>query len=611
MDKYKILGEVFGHSEFRNGQAEIIDALSEGRDVLAVMPTGGGKSVCYQIPALMCDGITLVVSPLISLMKDQVMSLVQSGVRAAYINSSLSYGQYLKVLANMRAGVYKIIYLAPERLLSDDFLSACSDLDISLVAVDEAHCVSGWGQDFRPAYLGIKNFISFFSKRPTVGAFTATATDRVREDIKNLLALESPFEVTTGFDRPNLRFEVIRTTKNSKNSELLKLIRERYSDKTGIVYCGTRNGVEDVAALLNSHGYPALAYHAGMDDGARHKSQDDFIYDKCKIMVATNAFGMGIDKSNVSFVIHYNMPKDVESYYQEAGRAGRDGEKAECVLLWSDSDIVLNKFLIDKSEPQQDITEEERENLRRLELYRLDKMADYCKTMGCLRAYLLRYFGEEVHQENCSNCSNCDGDFELKDITEDSQKILSCIARTNNTYGSTTITEILRGSMNEQIEKHGLDLLSTYGIMKGNTAKYIRSVIDSLRMQGYISIDEKSIYKILTLTPKSRDVLLGKGHVYMKENMTPEKAVVKEKKRISEESRQNGGLLEQLRAERLRLARELALPAYVIFTDAALYDMCRVMPKNMAEFLTVSGVGKVKAERYGEIFLGIIKKFSE
>ncbi|MGN1410816.1 MAG: RecQ family ATP-dependent DNA helicase, partial [Eubacteriales bacterium] len=469
MNKYEILKEVFGHTGFRGGQAEIIDSLSGGRDVLAVMPTGGGKSICYQIPALMSSGITLVVSPLISLMKDQVMSLVQTGVRAAYINSSLTYNQYLKVIANMRLGVYKIIYLAPERLMSDDFLSCCAELDISLIAVDEAHCVSGWGQDFRPAYLGIRNFIASLPKRPTVGAFTATATDRVREDIKNLLGLEAPFEITTGFDRPNLYFEVIPTKKNTKSNELLRLLRERYAEKSGIIYCGTRACVEEVAAMLNSNGFDALAYHAGMDDAARHTAQDDFIYDKCRIMVATNAFGMGIDKSNVSFVIHYNMPKDVESYYQEAGRAGRDGEKAECVMLWSDSDIVLNRFLIEKSEPVPGISAEESENLRRLELLRLDKMVDYCRTLGCLRAFLLRYFGEDVREENCGNCSNCNGDFDIRDVTEDAKKILSCIARTNNTYGGTTIAAILTGSMNEQIEKKDLDSLSTYGIMKGSS----------------------------------------------------------------------------------------------------------------------------------------------
>lgn len=611
MNKHEILKEVFGHTEFRSGQEEIIDALCGGQDVLAVMPTGGGKSICYQIPALMSNGITLVVSPLISLMKDQVMSLVQTGVRAAYINSSLSYGQYLKVLSNMRLGVYKIIYLAPERLMSDDFLSCCAELEISLIAVDEAHCVSGWGQDFRPAYLGIRDFIASLPKRPTVGAFTATATDRVREDIKNLLGLDAPFEITTGFDRPNLYFEVLPTRKNTKSNELLRLLRERYADKSGIIYCGTRAGVEEVSAMLNSNGFDSLAYHAGMDDASRHAAQDDFIYDRCRIMVATNAFGMGIDKSNVSFVIHYNMPKDVESYYQEAGRAGRDGEKAECVMLWSESDIVLNRFLIDKSEPLLELSPEESENLRRLELLRLEKMVDYCRTMGCLRAFLLRYFGEDVREENCGNCSNCTGDFDIKDVTEDAQKILSCIARTNNTYGGTTIAAILTGSMNEQIEKRGLDSLSTYGIMKGSSTKYIRGVIDSLRIQGYLALDESSIYKVPALTPKARGVLMGKEHVFMKEQLTPEKLAKKAKPKIERETVENGGLLEQLRAERLRLARAYSVPAYVIFSDAALYDMCRLMPTSREEFLEVSGVGKVKAERYGEFFIDIIKKFAE
>ncbi len=608
-DKYTVLSEIFGHSEFRDGQETIIDSLLGGRDVLAVMPTGGGKSICYQIPALLSDGITLVVSPLISLMKDQVMSLVQSGVRAAYINSSLSFNQYLKVLANIRNGVYKIIYLAPERLMSDDFISAVIDVNISLVAVDEAHCVSGWGQDFRPAYLSIKNFISYLPKRPTVGAFTATATARVREDIKNLLELDSPFEITTGFDRPNLSFEVIKTKKNTKSTELLRLMRERFSDSCGIVYCGTRALVDEVAFLLNENGYNAGAYHAGMDDAARHISQEDFVNDRCNVMVATNAFGMGIDKSNVSFVIHYNMPKDVESYYQEAGRAGRDGEKAECVMLWSDSDIVLNRFLIDKSEPIEELTQDERERLHRLELTRLDKMVDYCRTIGCLRGYLLRYFGEAVEKDNCGSCSNCTGDYEIRDITEEAQKILSCIARTNNTYGATTIAAILAGSMNEQIEKKNLDAISTYGIMKGSNQKYIREIIDLLRIQGYLALDESSIYKIPTMTPKAREVLHGNDRVFMRVQDTPEKVIKKAKARISAEDVTNGGLLEQLKAERTRLARELAMPAYIIFSDTAIYDMCRLMPTTVEKFLEVSGVGKVKAEKYGEIFMEIIRKF--
>jgi len=611
LDKFTVLKEIFGHENFRRGQGEIVDSLTSGRDVLAIMPTGGGKSICYQIPALMADGVTFVISPLISLMKDQVQALIQNGVRAAYINSSLTVNQYYKVLDNMRAGVYKIIYIAPERLESDGFLQCCWDMNISLIAIDEAHCVSGWGQDFRPAYLGIAKFIDSLPRRPVVGAFTATATERVKNDIAELLRLEDPFEVTTGFDRPNLNFEVIPTTKGGKPGELLRLMRERFRDKCGIVYCGTRALVEEVALLLKSNGYDSRAYHAGMEDSQRHAAQDDFIYDRCTVMVATNAFGMGIDKSNVAFVIHYNMPKDVESYYQEAGRAGRDGSDADCVLLWSDSDLVLNRFLIEKGEGASGIAPEVQEQLKRLEMDRLGKMADYCRTLGCLRAYLLRYFGEEPESENCGNCSNCTGDFETKDITVDAQKILSCIARTDNRFGATTIAAVLRGTMNEQIEKYNLDAQSTYGIMRGTTEKYIRQVIGELRMQGYLSVDESTIYRIPSLTPKARDLLTGGAHVFMKVQQTAERVTAKSRtrQRVKDDTVQNGGLLEQLKAERNRFARALGVPAYVVFTDAALYDMCRIMPKNTDELLTVSGVGKVKAQKYGESFLEIIRKF--
>lgn len=615
MNKYEILKEIFGHDDFRFGQGEIIDALTgclngqKSRDVLAIMPTGGGKSACYQIPALMLPGVTLVISPLISLMKDQVASLVSAGVRAAYINSSLTPGQYMKVLQNMRLGIYKIIYIAPERLESEGFLSCCSEMDISLIAVDEAHCVSGWGQDFRPAYLNIARFVDSLPYRPIVGAFTATATARVKEDIAYLLKLDDPFEITTGFDRPNLSFEVIPTTKKSKSIELLRLMKEKYSGLCGIVYCGTRSLVDEVAALLRENGYRALSYHAGMDDASRHAAQDDFIYDRCDVMVATNAFGMGIDKSNVSFVIHYNMPKDIESYYQEAGRAGRDGQPAECVLLASESDIVLNRFLIEKSEPAEGVSPETAMQLQRLEIDRLGKMTDYCRTMGCLRAFLLRYFGEEVREENCSNCSNCTGDSVVKDVTVDAQKILSCIARTDNRFGATTISAILRATMNEQIEKHGLDSLSTYGIMRGSTDKYIRNIIDQLRMQGYLSVDSENIYRIPSLTPKARDVLLGNTHVFIKEQVTAEIAVKKAKKEVPKDVLHGGGLLEQLKKTRSAIAHELGIPAYIVFNDATLYDMCRVMPRNIEEFLTVSGVGKSKAEKYGEAFLEILRQF--
>lgn len=611
MDKDTLLKDLFGHESFRRGQEDIIDSLTGGRDVLAIMPTGGGKSLCYQIPALLLPGVTLVISPLISLMKDQVAALIQNGVRAAYINSTLTPGQYGKVLANMRNGVYKIIYVAPERLASEGFLSACADMTISLVAVDEAHCVSGWGQDFRPAYLGIARFVESLPIRPVVGAFTATATERVKRDISAFLCLCDPFEIQTGFDRPNLYFEVLHVSKKEKNRELLRLLRERFADRCGIVYCGTRNAVEEVAAFLCDAGYSAVAYHAGMSDEARHSAQDAFLYDRCSIMVATNAFGMGIDKSNVGFVIHYQMPKDVESYYQEAGRAGRDGSAAECVLLWNESDIVLGRFLIEKSTPPEELTPEEADQLRRIELERLGKMADYCTTLGCLRGYLLRYFGEEPEEETCGNCANCEGGFAVRDITTEAQKILSCIARTNNTYGMTTIIAILRASMNEQIERNGLDALSTYGIMRGESEKSIRNVFAQLRMQGYLAVEERDVYRIPTLTPKARDLLLGHARIYMKDSPASAEQKPKSKKKPSAawQSSENRGLLELLKEERMRLAREKSVPAYVIFSDNTLYDMCRIMPRNGEEFLTVSGVGKVKAEQYGEAFLAIIRRF--
>ena len=604
-NKYSILKDIFGHERFRPGQEEIVDALTAGRDVLAVMPTGGGKSVCYQIPALLRPGVTLVISPLISLMKDQVSSLVQNGVRAAYLNSTLTAGQYGKALANMKNGVYKIVYVAPERLSTDGFLEAVSALDISLVAVDEAHCVSGWGQDFRPAYLGIREFVENLPKRPPVGAFTATATERVREDIADLLGLSDPLRVLTGFDRPNLYFEVIPVQKSEKNDALLKLIRERYRGLCGIVYCGTRNTADTVADLLNTRGIPARAYHAGMSDEERHAAQEDFIYDRCLVMAATNAFGMGIDKSNVSFVIHYNMPKDVESYYQEAGRAGRDGEPADCVLLASKSDIVLNRFLIENGEPNPDLTAEEQERQKRLEYDRLDRMADYCATPLCLRSYLLRYFGEEA-PENCGNCSNCQGDFTVRDVTEDAQKILSCIARTGSRYGASTISAILRASSSETVDRFGLDSLSTYGIMKGASEQYIREIIAVLRADGSVAYDEDSVYRIPHVTAGARDILLGKRKVFMKAAPEPEKKKKKIVRRTADAA--DSTLLGHLKAERARLAKEMHVPPYVVFPDSALTDMCLRMPRDLDEFLEVSGVGKTKAAKYGAQFLAVIDR---
>lgn len=438
-DKLSVLKEYFGHASFREGQDRITDSLLGGRDVLGIMPTGAGKSICYQVPALMFDGITIVVSPLISLMKDQVSALVQSGVAAAYINSSLTHAQYLKVLQNTESGKYKIIYVAPERLCAPAFLGICRNLNISMVAVDEAHCVSQWGQDFRPSYLKIPDFIDALNSRPVVGAFTATATGAVRDDIKTLLRLVSPLVVTTGFDRPNLFFSVMQP--KNKSIELMKLIKER-KNESGIVYCSTRKAVEEVCELLQKNGFAATRYHAGLDENECRRNQDDFVYDRAAIMVATNAFGMGIDKSNVSFVIHYNMPKNMESYYQEAGRAGRDSRSADCILLYSAKDVRTNQFLINNSEPNPDLTEDEQEEVRRRDRERLKQMTFYCTTHKCLRKFILEYFGDKG-PERCEKCSNCLSNHENTDITVDAQKIMSCVARTGQRYGKKVICDVL------------------------------------------------------------------------------------------------------------------------------------------------------------------------
>lgn len=460
-DKLSVLKEYFGHDSFREGQDRITDSLLGGRDVLGIMPTGAGKSICYQVPALMFDGITIVVSPLISLMKDQVSALVQSGVAAAYINSSLTHAQYLKVLQNTESDKYKIIYVAPERLCAPAFLGICRNLNISMVAVDEAHCVSQWGQDFRPSYLKIPDFIDALNSRPVVGAFTATATGAVRDDIKTLLRLVSPLVVTTGFDRPNLFFSVMQP--KNKSIELMKLIKER-KNESGIVYCSTRKAVEEVCELLQKNGFAATRYHAGLDENERRRNQDNFVYDRATIMVATNAFGMGIDKSNVSFVIHYNMPKNMESYYQEAGRAGRDGRSADCILLYSAKDVRTNQFLINNSEPNPDLTEDEQEEVRRRDRERLKQMTFYCTTHKCLRKFILEYFGDKG-PERCEKCSNCLSNHENTDITVDAQKIMSCVARTGQRYGKKVICDVLRGSKNERLISAGLSRQSTYGIM--------------------------------------------------------------------------------------------------------------------------------------------------
>lgn len=598
-DKLSVLKDYFGHDSFRDGQEQIVDALLDGRDALCIMPTGAGKSMCYQIPALLFDGVTIVVSPLISLMKDQVGSLVQSGVPAAYINSSLSYPQFLRVLSNVEHGKYKIIYVAPERLLTDGFLDTCKKIKISMVAVDEAHCVSQWGQDFRPSYLKIVLFIKCLENRPIVGAFTATATNDVKEDIKKILRLENPFEITTGFDRPNLFFGVIKSS--SKDEKLIDLIRER-GDRSGIVYCATRKNVESVCELLCDNGFSATRYHAGLDEYERRKNQEDFVFDRKNIMVATNAFGMGIDKSNVTYVIHYNMPKNIESYYQEAGRAGRDGGEADCILLYSPKDVRLNRFMIENSEGNDELTIEENEQIRERDFERLKHMTFYSTTNDCLRGFILRYFGGDK-KAYCGKCSNCLSVHKLVDVTIDAQKIMSCIARTGQRYGKTVICDVLKGSKSEKILKAELNNQSTYGIMKEVTARHIFGTIDFLAEKEYISADNET--EALKLLPKSRDVLFGRERLVMKKVENSEKVVKTHRPEVPV----NADLLDALKALRKSIASKKSVPAYVIFSDATLIDMCKKCPETSDEMLEVSGVGRTKLEKFGKEFLEVIAKF--
>ena len=600
-DKYEVLKRYFGYSEFRNGQEELVNALLAKQDVLGIMPTGAGKSLCYQIPAIMMDGITLVISPLISLMKDQVNALVQQGVSAAYLNRSLTDTQYKKALSNAGLGKYKIIYVAPERLESSSFLRFALNADISLLAVDEAHCVSQWGQDFRPSYLNITAFISKLIRRPVIGAFTATATEEVKNDIVRLLNLNEPIKVTTGFDRPNLFFSVMRP--QNKSAELLKLIKER-KKQSGIVYCSTRKKVEDVCNLLNKSGISATRYHAGLEDEERVKNQDDFVYDRKNVMVATNAFGMGIDKSDVRFVIHYNMPKNIESYYQEAGRAGRDGEDADCVLLYAKADVSTCRYFIENTKDNEDLSSEQKDFFRQREEERLKQMVFYCTTSDCLRGYMLRYFGDE-YIDSCGKCSNCLTEFETVDVTIEAQKILSCIIRTGQFYGAKMITDILRGVSSDRICRARLDRQSTFGIMKDVRATEIKYIIEKLEEQECI-ISVGAGKPILRVTEMSYPILKGKASVKIRK--------ARQLKSVSQKAEIHSvdtELFDALKVVRMYFAKKKGVPAFVIFSDATLADMCRVMPTTEAEFLSVSGVGTNKLEKYGEAFMRVIREYDK
>ena len=598
--KYEVLEKVFGYHSFRAGQEEIIDSLLSGRDALAIMPTGAGKSLCYQIPALMMDGVTLVISPLVSLMKDQVNALISQGVKAAYLNRSLNDIQFDKVLEKINQGEYKIVYVAPERLKSMRFIHAAKHLQIPLIAVDESHCVSQWGQDFRPSYLNIAEFIAELPVRPVVGAFTATATPEVKQDIVNILHLNHPKEVTTGFDRPNLFFSVLHP--NSKPQELQKLVKER-TGKTGIIYCATRKRVEEVCKMLCDKGFSATRYHAGLDDEERQKNQDDFIYDRKQIMVATNAFGMGIDKSDVRYVIHYNMPKNLESYYQEAGRAGRDGEDADCILLFGQQDIETVRWFIAHTEPNPELTDEQNEQFKQKEEERLGFMISYCKTQGCFRAFMLRYFGDTA-DDRCEKCSNCKTSFQTVDVTVDAQKVLSCIVRTGQRFGAQVVCDVLKGRVTSPIINFRLDRQSTYAILEDAKPKKIKSLIDSLEVQGYIEYVGAG-RPILKVTDAGWLVLQGKARVQAKEALTVQ-TTVKE----SVDSSVNTELFEALRDLRYKIAAARGVPAFVIFSDATLKDMCIKMPTTDSEFLQVSGIGERKRSLYGEQFMSVIKEYA-
>ncbi|MDD4508244.1 MAG: DNA helicase RecQ [Eubacteriaceae bacterium] len=604
-DKFTLLQQRFGYKTFRPGQETLIDAILNGRDALGIMPTGAGKSLCYQIPALAQDGLSLVISPLISLMKDQVDALVQAGAPAACLNASLDAATCHQVMDQVADGFCNLLYITPERLENPGFLHFIQSIPVALVTVDEAHCVSQWGQDFRPSYLAVAPFVAGLPKRPCVAAFTATATEQVRQDILRLLALDHPKVLVTGFDRPNLNFEVRHPGK--KLPLLLSLVNKR-RDQSGIVYCSTRKQVGKVAEALCADGISAAPYHAGLPDSVRKKNQEDFIYDRIDVIVATNAFGMGIDKSNVSFVIHYNMPGDLESYYQEAGRAGRDGEPADCILLYSGQDVRTQQFFIDRSHTE--MTDTDPGALREKDQERLKAMTFYCHTNECLRYYMLRYFGEDS-PKSCGHCSNCNGEKEHVDLTVAAQKILSCIVRTGSRYGITMIIAILRGSKNKRLLAQGFDTLSTYGIMADTSAKRLRQIIHNLENQGYLAVDDGT-YPILRPLAKSRDVLFGKATVTadLLIEHKPEKVKTSHPASGSGPSGTvNPTLYDELRALRATLADKQGVPAYVIFSNAALTDMCRKLPVDSDAFLDVSGVGKVKLNRYGKAFIAVIQKW--
>ena len=579
-----LLKKYFGYDQFRNGQARIIEQVLQGIDTLGIMPTGGGKSICYQVPAMMLPGVTLVISPLISLMKDQVDSLDQAGIPATFINSSLSTSEVSDRLYDLQQGVYKLLYLAPERLEAHGFIEEIRQLPIGLIAVDEAHCISQWGHDFRPSYLRIQALAEQLESSPVVLGLTATATPRVQADIRQALHIEEPHTVITGFERENLSFQVV---KGQNKQKFIEAYVKKNNQESGIIYCATRKTVDHLYERLLQKDVAVGRYHAGLSSAEREMEQNRFLSDEITVMIATNAFGMGINKSNVRFVLHAQMPKNMESYYQEAGRAGRDGLPSECILLHSEQDVQVQRFLIDQSFGD--------DNHRNQELQKLYQMRDYCHTEGCLQAYILHYFGEH-EADDCGRCSNCLDERSAKDVTRDAQMVLSCMIRTGERFGKTMIAQVLTGSSNKKLLEQNFQSLSTYGLMKNQSTKEVADFIDFLSSEQLIGITGGQ-YPLLFVTPSGKEVLLGKRTVMRKEDV-----------RVTSISTDDP-LFELLRNLRKQIAGEEKVPPYLIFSDQTLRDMCVRLPKSSDEFLEVKGVGAQKAEKYGLRFVELISKF--
>lgn len=598
----------FGYDTFREGQEKIVEAILANRDVLAIMPTGAGKSICYQIPALMLPGITLVISPLISLMQDQVKALNDAGIHAAFINSSLTENQISKALYLAASGRYKIIYVAPERLENYEFLEFARNVEISMVTVDESHCISQWGQDFRPSYLKIVEFIKNLPKRPIVSAFTATATEEVKNDILCTLSLADPEVVITGFDRKNLYYSVENIRR--KDEFIMEYI-EKHPTESGIIYCATRKNVDNLFELLFKRGVSVTRYHAGLTNETRKKNQDDFIYDRTPVIIATNAFGMGIDKSNVRYVIHYNMPQSMENYYQEAGRAGRDGENSQCILLFSLQDVMIDRMLLDNKDFS-DVDEEDEYLIRQRDIRRLQTMEGYCKTTGCLRNYILEYFGEKTSGP-CDNCGNCHREYHEVDMTAEAKWVVNCVAETRGRYGLTIVLGTLMGAKRARLRELRTDQYKSYGALSGHSEAELRTLISQMTEMGYLyqTQEKYSVLKLGNITPLKDENIRVIMRTYEEKEPDKKKKIQKTVRKRSTDALTSAGydLFEILRKLRLEIAKEESMPPYIIFSDKTLIDMCVKKPSDEEEMLNVSGVGANKLKKYGQRFLEEIQKF--